>query len=241
MDKREILKKVVAGTAVVIVILIASVIFKSAGESMATSLSSQLASDLASRITSVRSITASPDFSRLQLERLREQLNSAYVEAQHHLSLVQQLYGLYFMQVAMFVLTTAFAAILLVFVSREGWKETDPYLLIAFSICATAAVSFSTLPNVFKMADNIDNNKNSYVQCLNIGDEISTYLRTYKAPAKGATLSKQTDNTPEHFIATVDEEHKKVQRIYLLFDLTEGKSFSQIGDSLRSASSGNGK
>jgi len=240
MELKQIAQRVGLGLGIAALFLIGSLVFKYAGEGMEADWSARLTAELNTRIRNEGSISVSPGLNQLAVDRLREQLHSAHVEAQFHLDLVRRLYGLYFMQVSMFLLASALAAIALVFVSRDGWKQANDFLLIAFSVLGTGAVVWGTLPGVFKMADNIDNNKNAYVQCLNIGDKICTYLRTYKAPVGGAA-GATADKAPEVFIAEMDDESNKARDIYLLFDISQSKSFNQITESLQNASAAKGK
>jgi len=111
-------------------------------------------------------------------DRLEAQFQELRARCRHHLTVMTEFYGWYYMAIIMMSLTAAIAAMILLWISKKGWSDATPAVLIAFVIMATATIYYREFPGVFKQEENIAENKRLYLAYVVLQNEMRSYCVT---------------------------------------------------------------
>jgi hypothetical protein len=142
---------------------------------------------------------------------LMEHARTAVLMAQAHLRIAEKLYKFYYALLLMSVATTAISTMLLFFIMKTGWSQTNDYVQIAFVVLSISAVGFNLGQSVFQHGDNIESHKKLYVQCMQIEGDIVAYAQVYKP---GNTKIK----APDAFLLEIAEKIKSTWQLSMTFD-----------------------
>jgi hypothetical protein len=150
--------------------------------------------------------------------------------ARGYLIIVKDLYRFYYGTLFMSIGCSALAAMLLVFVTRHGWRETDDYVLITFTVLAISAATFLGAIATFQYGENIEVNKKLYLQCLGLEGDINTFLVT----SSGSAFSAAKKEAPA-FLREVSSRLKECEQVTIGFDPSKVKSFGDLAGSVQSS------
>ncbi|HZH13480.1 MAG TPA: hypothetical protein VE057_03860 [Archangium sp.] len=127
--------------------------------------------------------------------RLKQQQLEARGRARFHLWAAVFIFSNYYLSAIMFSLTSALAAILLVFISKTGWKEANEYLVTLFLVTAATAVFYKAFPGLFMQEQSIEANRRHYLRYVALEDRILTYAATGAYPP--VTVDSASDGTKD--------------------------------------------
>ncbi len=113
-----------------------------------------------------------------QCGRLIEQLDYAQNRVSLHSEFMVYVYTRMYASLLMALAAGLLATLILVFVTREGWKDANSYLLASFLSCSVLAAYFGMFPAAFEQKKNAEANKALCVAYDTIVQDISNYLPT---------------------------------------------------------------
>jgi hypothetical protein len=145
--------------------------------------------------------------------RIESQFQQIRQRAKHHLEVMIDFYGWYYMSIVLTSWMGAFAAIALFWITKDGWSKASSYQIILFVVMTAAALFFSAFPKMFRQEENIADNKQLYLQYVALENEIRSYCVT------GETAAGDK-KTPATFIHYLDDRMNKTNNIALGFDST---------------------
>jgi len=157
------------------------------------------------------------DHTKLSLgnqERLIEQLEELRKREDFHAEVMVFFYARYYMAIIMFPLLGALSAIMLFFISKRGWAAANDRLIAVFIVASAAAIYFGAIPAVFKLEDNIGDNKNLLLQYKGLDNELVSFLITLE------DVTGKISN-PNTFIHHVDDQMAKLNSLAVGFDYSK--------------------
>lgn len=151
--------------------------------------------------------------------RLVAQLVEVRGRARHHLNILTEFYGWYFMAIITFALTGFVAAVAIIMIGRAGWSNiADTRIFTVFFVTAGAAALFKSYIGIFRYEENISGNKALYLSYSALEDEIISY-----------TVTEQNMNgnnvRPDKFIHYIDKQLATHNNIVMGFDYTKVPDF----------------
>lgn len=147
-------------------------------------------------------------------ERLTEQLEELRKREDFHAEVMVFFYARYYMAIIMFPLLGAVSAIMLFFISKKGWGAAKDQLIAVFIVASAAAIYFGAIPAVFRLEDNIGDNKNLLLQYKGLDNELVSFLVTQE----DVTGKISNSNT---FIHHVDDQMAKLNSLAVGFDYSK--------------------
>ena len=111
-------------------------------------------------------------------QRLYEQQDRSIGLAERHLEIVLFYYVRYFSTILFSALAAIGAAVLLFFISRDGWNKHNDLLHIPFIGFVACSILFSAMPNVFEFSQNIEANKRAFEAAMTLENQIASYIST---------------------------------------------------------------
>jgi len=157
--------------------------------------------------------------------RMQEQFETIIKNERKNLVMTKYYYNNYFLCTGMVSLLGIFSAVFLLFISRKGWMNSNPYLLISFLITTGSSIYFSALPALFDYEQNCTVHKNSYVKYNQYKNIYLTFAST------GQTiymLNGKKINSASDFINFIDYSLKKIYDIPFSFNPSAALSNEDI-------------
>jgi hypothetical protein len=151
--------------------------------------------------------------------RLRGQYQEVRERMKHHLSVLKLFCVTSYTTILMTGFLGAVAAIMLLFITIDGWKTSNQYVRNLFLIATVSATFCAAFPSLFQQQRNIDENKRLYLAYVALTNEICTYATT------GAANNDKV-LTPKLFIRSVDQELKALNNIAVGFDASKLPDFT---------------
>lgn len=166
-------------------------------------------------------------------ERLVTQLGQVKKWAYHHKNVFTFLYGRYLMSIYMIMFSGLIAGLALIFVSKQGWENTNRYILNIFMIFSAAALYYTQFPVVFQQQENITGNQSAYMKYLALERDIKSYIVTGKTriylPESEEIKVKQL--SLNDFILRVDTRMERLNKFYMGFDPTRISDYKALATS----------
>jgi hypothetical protein len=144
--------------------------------------------------------------------RIRSQYEELLSRVRHHGSGLSKLFGIYVSSIIMTGVTSAVAAILLLFITASGWNNAHNYAKAIFLVAVATAGYCIAFPKIFLLDENMTANKEHYLAYIALTDEVCSYVATgegyalkelsssgepTQAPAQGTTApAKNQKVTP---------------------------------------------
>jgi len=160
---------------------------------------------------------------------LVEQANSASRLAEAYLEIIKDQYRFYYGTFFASIACGAVAAMLLIFVTRDGWHATNDYLLSGFVVFAIAAVTFASAIPIFQYKENIETNTKLYLSSLSLEVDISTFLVAYDS--KSRPIKKE----PRDFLTDVATRIKECEQVAITFDPSKIRTAAELANSVSGA------
>jgi hypothetical protein len=134
--------------------------------------------------------------------RIKSQHEELLNRIRHHGSALSKLFGIYTSSVIMTGITSAVAAILLLFITASGWNNAHNYAKATFLVAVATAGYYVAFPKIFLLDDNMTANREHYLAYIALADEICSYAAT----GQGYVLNEPSSSTDTH---TAPSEQKK--------------------------------
>ena len=106
------------------------------------------------------------------------------------------------------------AAAMLLFITREGWDRTSPFVKSTFITATAIAAFYGPFPSLFKQDENATENSNLYVAYINVEQEILSFLAT-------GSIQSKNSMTIKDFIHQVDKRLVELNKVAIGFDKTQ--------------------
>jgi len=146
--------------------------------------------------------SAGPDLK----QRLQQQYRQVRERAAAHLEIMIFYYARYYMAISLTAFTGILAAVALLFISKQGWAASSPYLVAVFITMTSLAGLFGAFPAMFEQASNIDENKKSYTAYVALENRILSY-------AASGSDEDGKDRTAASFVHLVDARLRDLHRL----------------------------
>jgi hypothetical protein len=138
----------------------------------------------------------------LEQKRINAQHQELLQRIRHHGSGLSKLFGIYTSSIIMTGITSAAAAILLLFITSSGWTNAHNYAKAIFLVALATSGYYIAFPKIFLLDDNMTANREHYLAYIGLANELCTYAAT----GQGYVLSQpSTTNSP---VATSSESRK---------------------------------
>jgi len=151
--------------------------------------------------------------------RLQGQAQEIRTRMDHHLSVLKLFYVTSYTTILMTGGLTAVAAIMLLFITMDGWKSSNQYARNLFLMATASATFCAAFPSLFQQQRNIDENTRLYLEYVALTNEMCSYATT-----------RQTSDEPvlatDAFIVSVDKRLKALNKIAVGFDVSKVPDFS---------------
>jgi hypothetical protein len=151
--------------------------------------------------------------------RLRGQYQEIRARMEHHLSVLKLFYVTSYTTILMTGILAAVAAIMLLFITIDGWKGSNQYARNVFLVATVSATFCAAFPSLFQQQRNIDENKRLYLAYVALTNEMCTYSTTGDA-------GEDPLPEPRLFIRSVDQQLKALNTIAVGFDASKLPDFS---------------
>jgi hypothetical protein len=110
--------------------------------------------------------------------RIRSQYEELLSRVRHHGSGLSKLFGIYVSSIVMTGVTSAVAAILLLFITASGWNNAHNYAKAIFLVAVATAGYCIAFPKIFLLDENMTANKEHYLAYIALTDEVCSYAAT---------------------------------------------------------------
>jgi hypothetical protein len=110
--------------------------------------------------------------------RIRSQYEELLSRVRHHGSGLSKLFGIYVSSIIMTGVTSAVAAILLLFITASGWNNAHNYAKAIFLVAVATAGYCIAFPKIFLLDENMTANKEHYLAYIALTDEVCSYAAT---------------------------------------------------------------
>jgi hypothetical protein len=162
----------------------------------------------------------SPQPTKNARDRIQCQIEELFNRTQHHGAALSKLFGLYTSSIIMSGVTSAVAAIVLLFITSSGWNNAHNYAKAIFLVAVATAGYYVAFPKIFLLEDNIAANKEHFLQYIALTDEICSYAATGEgyilkesiSTANSQNVANKAQNTDDkvgqsnlHSGTTIDE------------------------------------
>lgn len=132
-------------------------------------------------------------------------------------------YVRYYTSIAITSSAAIIAAICLIFISKDGLTNANPYVINLFLASSSMGILFGTFPAVFKQEKNVSDNKALYLRYSALEQQILTYLVTGKDP-----INQPDEQEIKNFIYYLDKQMEKINQLAIGFDSTRIPKYQDI-------------
>jgi hypothetical protein len=173
----------------------------------------------------------------LLLSRLQEQYKDLKKHERYHLGIIIIFNAHYYSIIAILLMCSSFAAILLFFISKQGWKEATSWSQTIFLVLTAASVLYGSLPSILKIDQNISNSESLFKSYSAAENHIKSTLAGTYLDKRILNYSKNIDSVKkvmpaaqlEWLVYTVDSTMNANSKVNIGFDYTKatdiGKNF----------------
>ena len=150
----------------------------------------------------------------LEEVRLEDDFRELRGRMEHHLNVMMYFYANFFRAIVMTSMIGAIAGICLFYIANKGWSTANNFVITAFVISTVIAAYFLSIITVFKVQENISDNKVLYLQYVAIGNNLLTYCAT-------GTTDDESIKSEDQYIRQVDKQMATINDIAIGFDYTK--------------------
>lgn len=90
--------------------------------------------------------------------RLQTQFDNIRERAKTHQTIMIYYYSRYYMAITMATVTGIVAALMMMIISKNGWENTNNYIVAIFLTTSGIATYFASFPTIFEQKNNIEQN-----------------------------------------------------------------------------------
>jgi len=163
------------------------------------------------------------------LARIQEQFSQVRARGAMHFSIIIFYYKSYFISTMMTSLLGVVAAIFLIFLSKRGWQESNPYLVICFLVTTASSLLFATMPSVFEYEHNINSNFENYSKYNALENLVRTFSKTGTIESR---FMKKPIKDAKGFISFIDDQMQVLSTVPIKFNPDAGMTNGQMVSNL---------
>jgi hypothetical protein len=131
-----------------------------------------------------------------QKDILFYQMATIRSQANVHILVMKYFYTRYYMAIALASAAGIIAAGCLFYISKEGWKVANNYIINIFIVTSSIAIFVGAFPAMFQQDKNIRDNSALYIDYTNLENQLLTSLATQKSfEGKKLTLDEIIHST----------------------------------------------
>jgi hypothetical protein len=171
-------------------------------------------------------------------ERIRNQISEVRDRERRHLGVVVFYYSRYYMAIALSSVLGVFAGVLFIFISINGLKQANSYILLLFIASSSLSAFFGIYPSLYKQPENIEDNEKLYRAYVELEDNIRT---------NAILLDLECENDKSEnvecltkYISAIDSRLKDINRLTVVLDPSALKDLDSavksIGNELQTPS-----
>ncbi len=154
----------------------------------------------------------------IMAQRVKEQLEVIGDRAKTHLRATRDLNTWYYICTSMACFSSVIAGLCLADITRQGWANSNPYILGVFLVTLSFFILCSTVPALFQHENNISLNSQLYIKYINLEQDVLTSL----AILPDNSRSKVDSHTSlEKIINDTNKQLQKSNNITIKFDSTK--------------------
>lgn len=127
------------------------------------------------------------------------------------------------MAISIVMVSSAIAAIALIFITVRGWGKANQYIKTVFITATALTAYFGAFPPVFQQSQNIADNKKLYLQYIALHNEAMSYLPSQE------NINGEPKKVSE-FIHYVDKQLVQLNTFAIGFDDTKVPNYKGIFD-----------
>jgi hypothetical protein len=146
-------------------------------------------------------------------ERMKEQLSQVRDRERRHLGVVVFYYSRYYMAIALSSVLGVFAGVLFVFISINGLKQANSYILILFIVSSSLSAFFGLYPSLYKQPENIEDNEKLYRAYVELENNIKT-----NAILMDLECNKEKGECLTKFVSELDLRLKDINRLTVVLN-----------------------
>ena len=118
-------------------------------------------------------------------------------------------------------LVGAVSGICLFYIANKGWANANNYAITTFVVSTVIAAYFLSFITVFKVQENISDNKALYLQYVALGNQLVSYCAT-------GTTDDESVKSEDEFIRQIDRTMATINDIAIGFDYTKIADYRTI-------------
>jgi hypothetical protein len=154
-------------------------------------------------------------------DRLEDDFKEIRGRMQHHLDVMMYFYANFFRAIIMASLVGAVSGICLFYIANKGWANANNYAITTFVVSTVIAAYFLSFITVFKVQENISDNKALYLQYVALGNQLISYCAT-------ATTDDESVKSEDQYIRQIDRKMATINDIAIGFDYTKIADYKAI-------------
>ncbi|MEG3436163.1 hypothetical protein V0288_03445 [Pannus brasiliensis CCIBt3594] len=130
-------------------------------------------------------------YSNIEIEkhRIKEQLSYILTKQEQNKTIAVDYYNWLFVVLPLTSSAAIVSGISLFYISKEGWKEANSYMINVFITSSTIALLNGSMSVVFKMQENATRHTEAFVTYENLYQQILTRLATLSPPSESQKLT----------------------------------------------------
>lgn len=126
--------------------------------------------------------------------RLLQLLTQTEIYAAHHGAVMQFFFVRYYAGTIVSLVLAIIAGVTLTLMSRKGWGDANRYIINIFLTSSSVLIFYAAFPSVFEQRNNIETNRNQYIEYVKLNSSIRTYIATRTEIGRTeASSAKQID------------------------------------------------
>ncbi|MDH5432865.1 MAG: hypothetical protein OEY19_02890 [Gammaproteobacteria bacterium] len=149
----------------------------------------------------------------LARQRIEEQYTTIRSREKFHLDVTIFFYSRYVTTLTVATVLAILSAVMLLFISKSGWINTNPYIINAFLTISSCATFFSIMPELYEQKINIEENKSLYVKYTKLDHETRSFVATLPV-----NYSSTKNQELANFIKHTDDSLAKLHILPLSLD-----------------------
>jgi hypothetical protein len=124
----------------------------------------------------------------LEKDRLQSQLKIIENREKKYLKMTKDYYKWLFATIMSFSMSTIIASVCLFYISKEGWKKANNYVITVFTVFSSIALLSGSLRLVFRLEDNAQKNLALLISYINLKSQTLTSVATKTSPIDGKPM-----------------------------------------------------
>ena len=154
--------------------------------------------------------------------RLQEQYDDVRRHSGLQLRVYKDLQDTYYAATFTWTVLAAVAALLGIFVVKEGWEKANPFLINAALTITLMLTFWQAIPKMLSLSSNIAAAKKSFLACVQLANEIRSFAQQSHTPADG---KRTADAVEAEFINSADKHFSEIRNFNFDIDPSQAPDY----------------